>query len=198
MTKKAEAGTGTLILFIAMILVAAVAAGVLIQTASSLQSKALYTGSRAKTQVSTQVAVIYMWGENGTTMGTGGREINRTLLKVKLASGSDPVKLNDTLVQVDTPSNRVNLEFNSSVDCSNNNVIDQQKNDYYGGTYLVGGTENGYLRRGDIFQICLALPESVQEGEDVTVSIIPKVGYTTRIETKTPDVMLSQRVQLYP
>jgi archaellin len=180
-----------------MILVAAVAAGVLIQTSSSLQSKALYTGSRAKTQVSTQVSVMYMWGEDASSGAT--RQINRTFMKVKLASGSDPVKLSDTLIQVDTPSNRVNLQYNSSLnDCTVGGAIDGNQNNYYGGEYLVGGGDSGYIRRGDVFQACFALPETVQEGEDLSISIIPKVGHTTKIDTKTPDVMLDQRIQLYP
>ena len=51
--KKAEMGVGTHIVFIAKLLGAAVAAGVLIQTVSSLQEKALATGGQATTQIST-------------------------------------------------------------------------------------------------------------------------------------------------
>ena len=51
--KKGDIGIGTLIIFISMILVAAIAAGVLIQTATSLQNTALLTGERSRSQVST-------------------------------------------------------------------------------------------------------------------------------------------------
>ena len=50
-SKKAAEGIGTLIIFIALILVAAVAAGVLIQTASSLQSKSLDVGRQSQEKI---------------------------------------------------------------------------------------------------------------------------------------------------
>ena len=64
--KKAEMGVGTLIIFIALLLVAAVAAGVLIQTAGSLQQKALSTGTQATGQIATNAQVIDVSAVDGT------------------------------------------------------------------------------------------------------------------------------------
>ena len=63
--KKAEMGVGTLIVFIAMLLVAAIAAGVLIQTAGSLQEKSLSTGQQARAQISTNARVIEVSASDG-------------------------------------------------------------------------------------------------------------------------------------
>jgi flagellin-like protein len=97
MNKRAEMGIGTLIIFIAMILVAAIAAGVLIQTATSLQNKALLTGERSKGQVSTSILTMILFGEDG-----GDNDVEVFCQKVKLAPGSDPIRFSDTLITFNT------------------------------------------------------------------------------------------------
>jgi len=85
--KKAEMGMGTLIIFIAMILVAAIASSVLISTTGSLQNKALSTGKMTTQEVGTSITAVELYGEDGT---------NQTLYyffeTLKLAAGSDPLR----------------------------------------------------------------------------------------------------------
>lgn len=90
--KKAEAGIGTLIIFISMILVAAVAAGVLIQTASSLQSKAIDTGHKAKAEVSTSTTALQLY-LNDSNSDADILVYNHTYLKLRLSAGSQTIRL---------------------------------------------------------------------------------------------------------
>ncbi|MBN2567603.1 hypothetical protein JXB02_05995 [Candidatus Woesearchaeota archaeon] len=112
--KKAEMGVGTLIVFIAMLLVAAVAAGVLIQTAGSLQEKALSTGSQAKGQIATNARVV----EVSATEGTDG-EVDIFEQILKLAPGSNPIKLEEVIFTFNTYDSTATLRYagtNSSFD----------------------------------------------------------------------------------
>ena len=59
---RGQVGIGTLIVFIAMVLVAAIAAGVLINTAGFLQSKSKQTGQDSTAQVSNRVVVVSGFG----------------------------------------------------------------------------------------------------------------------------------------
>ena len=106
MKKKAEMGIGTLIIFIALLLVAAIAAGVLIQTTGSLQEKALTTGDQAKTQIATNVEVI----EVSATDGRSGNLTYFTAI-MKLAPGSDEIKLSQAIYTCNTYDKTATLRY---------------------------------------------------------------------------------------
>ena len=115
--KKAEMGVGTLIVFIAMLLVAAVAAGVLIQTAGALQEKSLSTGQQARAQISTNARVIEVSasdGKNGNL--TDFQQI------IKLSPGSDAIKLSQIIFTFNTKDSTSTLKYRGTDGvCENNN-----------------------------------------------------------------------------
>jgi flagellin FlaB len=187
---KAEMGIGTLIIFIAMILVAAIAAGVLIQTATSLQNKALLTGERSKTQVSTNVMPIIIYAEDGSV----NHDVQSFYAKVKLAPGSDPITLSELLVEISSPTESTELSYNDTMGCTAPNST------HFGVEYLIQGNSYspGYLQRGDVVQICFNATSPIEEDVDVTILLVPKVGSPTIIETALPDIITEQRVVIYP
>jgi len=99
-------GVGTLIIFISLLLVAAVAAGVLISSTNSLQERALATGAQAEASISTYVQVV----EITSTDGRDGT-VEDYEMTVKLAPGSDEVKLDDATLTMSTISDTCFLNY---------------------------------------------------------------------------------------
>ncbi len=95
---RGQVGIGTLIVFIALVLVAAIAAGVLINTAGFLQTQAQSTGEESTDQVSTNLVYLSTTGVVAGD-GTGIDEFETT---VQLGPGSDAIDLNDSTVSVFT------------------------------------------------------------------------------------------------
>ncbi len=97
--RRALMGIGTLIIFIATILVAAVAAGVLISTSNVLQQRALLTGQEVRKRVTNSIQVIsILAGGNSTS-----EEINDFEILIRLEAGSDPVQMKKFDIQWISP-----------------------------------------------------------------------------------------------
>jgi len=195
LNKRAEAGIGTLILFIAMILVAAVAAGVLIQTASSLQSKALSTGSKAKTQVSTAGVINSVFAENGNDSS-----IDHFFVEMKLAPGSDGIKLSDALLELILTDDAKSMSYNAEVAECTQAAATSAGDAGYNVEYVINGSNHrtGYLQQGDVVKLCFNSTRAVTEDEEFRISFTPKTGSISQITATTPEVMTTVKAYLFP
>jgi flagellin FlaB len=110
---RGQVGIGTLIVFIAMVLVAAIAAGVLINTAGFLQSQSEQTGQQSSAQVSDRLQVVNTVGQDVNDSKSPPRIgiINMTVSK---APGANDIDLNTLTLQYVSDDKIVDLVANGS------------------------------------------------------------------------------------
>ena len=186
--KKAAQGVGTLIIFIALILVAAVAAAVLISTASNLQSSAFDVGSQTNERILTSVEVVQIVASN-TSNGFVNATSDTYRIRMRLGAGSLPIKLDDLTVSVDTSSNSQVLVFNDSAASSSSFNV----------TYRTGApAREGYLEPGQLVDVLLLAEADVGERERVTFTILSTNGAPLPVSLLTPSVMIQESTTLYP
>ena len=87
-------GIGAMIVFIAMVLVAGIAASVLIQTSTSLEAQAMTTGRETTKEVSTGLSVVNVEGYNISG------SIVRIAVIVRPRAGSADIDLAETVVEI--------------------------------------------------------------------------------------------------
>jgi flagellin FlaB len=92
--ERGQVGIGTLIVFIAMVLVAAIAAGVLVNTAGFLQATAEEAGQESVDKVTNRVEVV---NEHGTVGADD--TISNISLTIRLAAGSSAVDMDSTSIK---------------------------------------------------------------------------------------------------
>lgn len=108
---KAQVGIGTLIIFIAMVLVAAVAAAVLIQTSGILQQKAQQTGKQSTQEVSANLMIKNIEGVRAKTDTQLSGTIDLLKIQLGLNVGSSPVDINQMVISVTDGTTSHNLVY---------------------------------------------------------------------------------------
>ncbi len=201
--KKAVSGIGTLIIFIALILIAAIAATVLLQTASALQSRALQTGRESEAQASSQLQVEAVTGHT-----IDYNRIDYLRMVVSLAPGSDNVDLTTTTMTLQTSTSyTTGIGYVTTADNNNTdgNALDITRT-LSGNSFSVY-----YLGQPSTFQ--QSAKSGVQPGQQVEiflwtgsllrnakteVNIIPSIGSQTFVRFRTPVLFDGNFVKLFP
>jgi len=115
-----DMGIGAMIVFIAMVLVAGIAASVLIQTANKLEIQAMTTGQETTNEVATGVSVDGVTGQKGSYNYTsaGGAIVTDKLTNVTITlgprSGSKDIDLSKTVIEITDSSNKILMSYFST------------------------------------------------------------------------------------
>ena len=194
---RGQVGIGTLIVFIAMVLVAAIAAGVLINTAGLLQAQAQSTGEETTAQVSDRIAIgeaVAFDTGNNTTATPGPAtddegKLDKINISMRLAAGADPINLSEASYTIETegsakvvngkPSDNGPVTFHQKQGFDEKPLILADQDDLMVVEFTLNSTDDN--RPVDIDGV-----SAIEDGDDITFIIQAPAGGSTFATLSAP------------
>jgi flagellin FlaB len=205
-SERGQVGIGTLIVFIAMVLVAAIAAGVLINTAGFLQSQAEATGQESTDLVSERIDVTSTVGIVNETDGSSTGDLQEIRVGVAGAAGSNQIDLSSATVQAVGPNGQRNLIFTDTNETGDNGSPLGGVSDIPDGNFAVQNSSGTFVNASEAvlndderFTVVFN-PETEPfgtgagdgnyfgEGDTSSLDIVSPSGATTSVELRAPDL----------
>jgi len=195
--KKGAVGIGTLIIFIAMVLVAAVAAAVLINVSGILQQKSMATGKEAIQSVSSNIVIVSIKGQTNTNKTT----IENLTVIMAAAAGAGKLDLSQMVVIVSNKYNETIQKYTRAdlYDKDGSNFTITSLRDPSGlFTYQTPVMDGSSLVKINIqtsnSTAFLALPPR----SDIHLEFIPEFGTSNIIDIRTTASYSTTNLELYP
>jgi archaellin len=179
---RGQIGTGTLIVFISVVLVAGAAAGVVTNTAGFLQFQSTETGESSTAEVSDRLAVAYSIGV--VDSGGGETELKRLELIVKPAPDATAIDLDNTTVRYQQPTGVTTLLSENTADSAGPTFSIEP---------LQGKTDDNVLSDpADRSKLVIPLADDttalqpLQRGEEVRLTLTTDSGANTYVQHTVP------------
>lgn len=171
---NAAIGIGSLIIFIAMIVVAGIAASVIIQTMNSLEEQAMKTGQDTLTDISSGLKVIRVNGYYD------GSKISQLAVFVRTIAGSGSIDLNEAYISLSDSNKQVILNYtnncySSSVSSGLFTTINSSN---------LSSTTYGMIKIRDFDSSCSSTSPSINE-DDLVVLMVNSTSCFSGVDTRT-------------
>lgn len=202
-SEEAEMGVGTLIVFIAMIIVAAVAATVLITTAFEMQQQAEHTAQIAQADIATGFKIVNVAGDRVDADAFAGNETTIQVLEIKvgLMAGSPAIKVDDVIIEISDGLVDVSMTYVHAV----NNYNSTANADEFTCEQLRDmaptneSVTEAVMTSGDLAKFYIDVNTAglkLSTQTTCTVKIIPKHGIPTLETFTTPPVYTTRFINL--
>jgi len=200
-------GIGAMIVFIAMVLVAGIAASVLIQTSTKLESQAMKSGQETIAEVSTGIAVTEIEGYYD------GTSITELGVIVRARAGSAEIDLAETIIELSDSQTKNIFVYDSAEFCDtpdiDGDIFALNEFDASATKFRVVVLEdadgsatdtNPVINKGDYVILCLSVDTAFSPGLSTRAyifgQVIPEVGSPGVIAFTTPAAFYETVVEL--
>lgn len=205
--KKASMGIGSMIIFIAMILVAGITASVMIQTMNSLQQQAMKTGEETVRDISSGLKVTHVTGYNN------GSKITQIAIFLVPLAGSGDINMTYADISLSDTTSHIILSCNSSCfssSISNGLFNTLNASNLTANTYGImvvrdidGSCSSATLTINDEDLIVLLVNTSkcfsgIPTRTEIFGNVIPEYGISGVLSFTTPSAYINTIIDLQP